>query len=83
MIYWGFDQMEQFYLSGNNGAGVSPCMECERREIGCHARCPNYAAYRQAIEDGKAAVARGKAINKQYSEYRKAQCAKLEKRRKR
>ena len=32
---------------GNNRA---PCKNCERREVGCHARCGDYKAYRAAID---------------------------------
>lgn len=29
----------------------SPCMICEKREIGCHAVCEDYAAYRAALNE--------------------------------
>ena len=28
-----------------------PCKNCERREQGCHSRCPDYAKYRKGIDD--------------------------------
>lgn len=34
---------------------ISPCMGCERREIGCHAKCTDYAEFHEgrvkAIKD--------------------------------
>lgn len=29
---------------------ISPCMGCEGREVGCHARCEPYQAFRQRLD---------------------------------
>lgn len=29
---------------------VAPCKDCERREVGCHAECPEYQAFRKALD---------------------------------
>lgn len=31
----------------------TPCMNCKCRSIGCHAKCPDYAAYKQEFEAKK------------------------------
>lgn len=35
--------MKRLALSG----AKSPCMDCEDRQMGCHAKCPRYAAFAQ------------------------------------
>lgn len=43
----------------------SPCMNCKCRSIGCHSKCPGYAAYKNKLEELK-------KTNKQYEEQRYA-----------
>lgn len=39
----------------------TPCKQCKCRSVGCHANCPDYAAYKQELEAIKKA-------NKEYEE---------------
>ena len=35
---------------------TSPCMGCEKREVGCHARCGAYKEYRKALDEYNANI---------------------------
>lgn len=31
----------------------NPCRYCEKRQLGCHGTCPEYAAFREKLEAAK------------------------------
>lgn len=35
----------------NASSTMSPCVGCNIRDVGCHAICMRYAAYREELED--------------------------------
>ena len=57
----------------------SPCLECEEREIGCHAQCEKYEEYRSELEAWKQTVKAKKEEGAEASKFRQATFVKLEK----
>lgn len=48
------------------------CKGCEKREVGCHAKCEDYKAYRQVIEEKRQAKAEAMAKDNQHRGYLKS-----------
>lgn len=46
-----------------------PCYGCERRELGCHGRCAEYAAWRKAKDEENEAIARERKTDNALSEF--------------
>lgn len=57
----------------------SPCLECEEREIGCHAQCEKYAEYRSGLEAWKQTVKANKQEGAEATKFRQATFVKWEK----
>lgn len=43
-------------------AGSGPCKGCDRREVGCHADCIHYLAWKADIEAEREAAQEGRAF---------------------
>lgn len=60
---------ERFFLDGNNAVPLAPCKDCERRVVGCHASCADYAAYKQDMQRNKADMCEGTKSDKVLFDY--------------
>lgn len=70
----------RFYLEGNNAIGVSPCKDCERRAVGCHSTCPDYAEYKNKLDHKNDAAAVRRVRDDAVIGYYKDQVKKRERR---
>lgn len=46
-----------------------PCKDCEDREVGCHAFCELYLAYREAVDAWKAWLTAQREAEKRLNSY--------------
>lgn len=44
--------MSRFAFTGVERIG-SPCLNCERRQVGCHSTCEDYLQYKAAVAEAK------------------------------
>lgn len=40
-----------FYSVGGIRKSNSPCLDCDRREVGCHGKCKEYQEYKEKINE--------------------------------
>lgn len=52
--------MGRFALSGADRNVHSPCLDCERRFVGCHSTCEDYKAFRDKLDKAKEVIAQKK-----------------------
>ena len=47
-----------------------PCKDCQRRQLGCHAECTDYKAYKDWMAEQKKRIRKEKDISNDFNAYR-------------
>ena len=56
---------------------ATPCKDCTKRQVGCHAQCEDYKAYQDALEDYKRTVREIRATDDAMDAYEQRKAKRL------